>query len=67
MLPITIEVFKCSHKQVDVFLHNNANVIWSLKGLEGSPLSILVTFLQIKQFQLHYKRCKHPPFLVRQW
>ncbi len=29
-----------------MFLHNYANVVWSLKGLEGLPLSVLVTFLQ---------------------
>jgi len=31
-----------------VFLHNCVNVIWSFKGLEGCPLSILVTFLHKK-------------------
>jgi hypothetical protein len=33
------------HKQVNVFLHNCANAIWSFKGLEGPPLFILVIFL----------------------
>jgi hypothetical protein len=28
-----------------VFLHNCANAIWSLKGLEDLPLFVLVTFL----------------------
>jgi hypothetical protein len=31
-LPLAIEIFGCLHKHVDVFLHNCANVIWSLKG-----------------------------------
>jgi hypothetical protein len=31
MLILAIEVFECLHKQIDVFLHNYANVIWSLK------------------------------------
>jgi len=31
-LPLSIEVFECLHKQVNVFLHNCANAIWSLKG-----------------------------------
>jgi hypothetical protein len=34
-LPLVVEVFRCLHKQVDVFLHNCANAIWSLKGLKG--------------------------------
>jgi hypothetical protein len=33
---------------VDVFLHICANAIWSLKGLKGPLLSILVIFLQQK-------------------
>jgi hypothetical protein len=32
-LPLASEVFGCLHKQDDVFLHNCANVIWSLKRL----------------------------------
>ncbi len=32
-LPLKIEVFGCLHKHVDVFLHDYANAIWSLKGL----------------------------------
>jgi hypothetical protein len=43
--PLTIEIFECLHKQVDVFLHKYANVIWSLKGPKGLPLFVLVTFL----------------------
>jgi len=31
-LPLVVEVFRCLHKQTDVFLHNCANAIWSLKG-----------------------------------
>jgi hypothetical protein len=42
--PLTIEVFGSLHKHVDVFLHNYANVIWSLKGIEGPYLSTLVDF-----------------------
>jgi hypothetical protein len=44
-LPLVVEVFGCLHKQADMFLHNCANAIWSLKGLEGPPLPVLVTFL----------------------
>jgi hypothetical protein len=47
-IPLTMEVFGCLHKQVDVFLHNCVNAIWILKGLEGLLLSVLVTFLQKK-------------------
>jgi hypothetical protein len=45
-LPLTIEVFGYWHKHVDVFLHNCANAIWSLKGTKGLHLSTLVIFLQ---------------------
>jgi hypothetical protein len=31
-----------------VFLHNYANAIWNLKGIEGPHLSTLVTFLHQK-------------------
>jgi hypothetical protein len=48
-LSLAIEVFGCLHKHVDVFLHNCANAIWSLKGTEGLYLSTLVTVF-IKQF-----------------
>jgi len=44
-LPLTIEIFDCLHKHVDVFLHDCANVIWSLKGWEGPHLFTLVTFV----------------------
>jgi hypothetical protein len=30
-LLLTIEIFECFHKQVDVFLHDCANDIWSFK------------------------------------
>ncbi len=43
--PLAVEVFVSLHKQMDVFLHNCANAIWSLKGLEGPLLFVLVTFL----------------------
>jgi hypothetical protein len=39
-LPLVSEVFGFLHKQVDVFLHNCANVIWSLKRLEGFHLFV---------------------------
>jgi hypothetical protein len=45
---LAIDVFGCLHNQANVFLHYCVNAIWSLKGLEGPPLSILVTFLQQK-------------------
>jgi hypothetical protein len=57
--PSTIEIFGCLHKQANVFLHNYVNVIWNLKGGEGPPLFILVTFLH-KKTQLNYKGCNHP-------
>jgi hypothetical protein len=62
-LPLINEVFDCLHKHVNVFLNNFANAIWSLKGLEGPHLSILVIFL-VKKLQAHYKGCKCPPSKV---
>jgi hypothetical protein len=47
-LPLTIEVFGCLHKHVDMFSHDCANAIWSLKELEGLHLSTLITFLHQK-------------------
>jgi hypothetical protein len=47
-------------QQVNVFLHDRANVIWSFKGPKGPPLFVLVTFL-CKKNQLHYEKCKHFP------
>ncbi len=47
-LPLVVEVFRCLHKQTDVFLHNCANAIWSLKGWKTPILLILDTFFQQK-------------------
>jgi len=33
--PWAIEIFEYLHKQADVFLHDRANAIWSLKGPKG--------------------------------
>jgi hypothetical protein len=48
-LPLTIKVFVCLHEYVDMFLHDYANAIWSLKGLKRLPFFlfffVLVTFL----------------------
>jgi hypothetical protein len=49
-LPLVTKLFGCLHKHVDVFLHDCANVVWSLKGLEGLHLSTLVTFFHQKSF-----------------
>jgi hypothetical protein len=34
---LAIEVFGCLHKQADMFLHECANAIWSLKVLKALP------------------------------
>jgi hypothetical protein len=60
-LLLVIQVFGCLHKQVNVFLHNCANAIWSFKGTKGPPLFIYLGFFVVKKFQLHYKGCKHSP------
>jgi hypothetical protein len=43
--PLTIEVFGCLNKQVDVFLHDCANAMWNFKGLKGLHVYVLITFL----------------------
>jgi hypothetical protein len=43
-LPLAIEVFGCLHKHANVFLHDCANAIWSLKGLKGLHIFTLVIF-----------------------
>jgi hypothetical protein len=47
-LSLTFEIFGCLHKHANVFLHNRAYAIWSLKGQEGLHFSTLVTFLYKK-------------------
>ncbi len=54
-LSLAIKVFGCLHKHANVFLHNYANAIWSLKGIEGPHLSTLVTFLR-KMFLIKLQR-----------
>jgi hypothetical protein len=70
-LPLIMEVFGCLHKQVDLFLHNCANAIWSLKGLKClSAVFVFVTFLRQKKFNhiakatsiLHFKSGNHCNF-----
>jgi hypothetical protein len=39
-----IEIFGYLHKQVNVFLYDRANVVWSLNVPKGLPLFILVTY-----------------------
>jgi hypothetical protein len=57
-LLLAIEVFGCLHKHADVFLHNYANAIWSLKKLEVLIFLPWSLFF-IKKFQSHYKGCKY--------
>jgi hypothetical protein len=63
-LHLAIEVFGCFHKQVNVFLLDCVNNIWSFKRLEGLLIFSLVIFFH-KKNQLHHKGCKHPSFLIR--
>jgi hypothetical protein len=44
-LPLTIEIFGCLHKHVNVLFHDCANAIGSLKGPKGPHISTLVIFL----------------------
>ncbi len=46
--PLVIEVFGYLHKHADVFLHDYANAIWSLKEIDGYHLFTLVIFLYKK-------------------
>jgi hypothetical protein len=42
---LVIEIFDYLHKHANVFLHDCANTIWSLKGLKGFHLFTLGIFL----------------------
>jgi hypothetical protein len=48
-LLLTIKVFGYLHKQVDMFLHDCANAIWNLKGLEAF-ISLFWLFPSLKKF-----------------
>jgi len=63
-IPLVIEIFGCLHKHVNVFLHDCANAIWSLKGTKGFHLSTLVTFLRQK-FLITLQRMQSPSILNR--
>jgi hypothetical protein len=62
-LCVAIEVFGCLHKHAYVFLHDCANAIWSLKGLERPSLFCLGYLSSLKNFNyitmdaniLHFK------------
>jgi hypothetical protein len=47
-LLLIIKVFDYLHKHVNVFLHDCANAIWSLKGLKGLHISTLDIFFNQK-------------------
>ncbi len=51
-------------KHVNVFLHDCANVIWSLKGTESFHLSTLVSFL-CKKLSITIQRMQTPAILSR--
>jgi len=48
--PLAIEIFWCLHKHVDVFLHECANAIWSLKRPKGPPFFCFGYFSSSKNF-----------------
>ncbi len=50
-LPLVVKVFGCLHKQVDLFLHNCANVIWNMKGPKNTPIIVLIIFFFNKKLQ----------------
>jgi len=43
-LPLAIEVFDCLHKDVDVFLHDYTNAIWSLRRTKSPSFFYLGHF-----------------------
>jgi hypothetical protein len=60
-LPLTIEVFGCLNKHVDIYLH----VMPMPCGTSKSQRVFLIMswlHLLVKKIQLHYKGCKHLPF-----
>jgi hypothetical protein len=47
-LPLTIEVFGCLDKHVDIYLHKCANAMLNFKRPKGFPHYVLVTFIRQK-------------------
>jgi hypothetical protein len=45
--------FECLHKYANVFLHNCANVIWSLKRSKGRTLSFCFDYFSLPNFFNH--------------
>jgi hypothetical protein len=39
-----MEICECLHKQADVFIHNCANAIWSLKNKKNPPFFFIFFF-----------------------
>ncbi len=60
-LPLAIEVFGYLHKHVDVFLHDYANAIWSLKRTKGPHLSKASITLQRMQVSSILNRVSYFP------
>jgi len=62
---LAIEVFGCLHKQADMFLHECANAIWSLKMLKALPFFfVLVTFFH-QRFSITLQRMQTSSILSR--
>jgi hypothetical protein len=59
-LPLANEVCGYLDKQANVFLHDCANAMWNFKG-HRALLFLSWLLFSVKNSQLHYKRCKHPP------
>ncbi len=57
-LPLAIEIFDCLHKHVDVFIHDCANAIWSLKRTKGPSSFYLGHFFSSKSFN-HITTCEN--------
>jgi hypothetical protein len=58
--PLAIKVFGCLHKHVDVFLHDCANAIWSLK-VQKALIFLPWSPFFVKKFRSHYEGCKRLP------
>jgi hypothetical protein len=55
-LPLPMEVFGCLHKQANVFLHNCANAIWSLKRSEAPSFFFYLSYFSLTKKFSHISK-----------
>jgi len=64
-MPLVVKILKCLHQQMNNFLHQCANMAWSMKGFGGLPFSIIHSFCKQKTL-MTFKEFRPPLFYVKQ-